>query len=92
MQGNQSEYYLREKNKWETIEAYGWLDDLEPRMPRGLSIWKGVWPDPKTMQAQVGLYREGDVNCCPTGGIARIQLAIRSRQFVIESLVIDPPK
>lgn len=88
--GNESEYYLREEGKWEPVEAEAWLDDLKARTPGDLSIWKGVWPNLETMQAQAGLYRNGDVNCCPTGGIAKIRLAIRSRRFVIESVVIEP--
>ncbi|MFN7992580.1 MAG: hypothetical protein U0Q18_03220 [Bryobacteraceae bacterium] len=44
------------------------------------------------MPAEAGLYREGDANCCPTGGTARTQLAIRSNRFEIESITIDDPR
>jgi hypothetical protein len=87
--GNESEYYLREKGEWEPIEAQEWLSDLQSRIPAGLGIWKGVWPKLDTMQAEAGLYREGDANCCPTGGTARIRLAIRSRQLVIDSVAFE---
>jgi hypothetical protein len=87
--GNESEYYLREKGKWEPIESQGWLSDLQSRIPAGLQIWKGVWPKLDTMEAEAGLYRKGDANCCPTGGTALIRLAIRSRQFVIDSVAFE---
>jgi len=87
--GNDSEYYLRGTGEWLPIEATTWFAELQKRIPAGLGIWKGVWPDLRTMRAEAGLYRAGDANCCPTGGIARIRLAIRSRQLVIESVVVD---
>jgi len=87
--GNASEYYLRGTGEWLPIEASAWLADLGTRIPAGLQIWKGVWPDLHTMRATAGLYRADDANCCPTGGTARIRLAIRSRQLVIDSVVIE---
>ena len=83
---NDSRYYLRIGNNWERIDADSWLSDLAKRIPQGLEMWKGVWPDVHTLRADAGLYREGDANCCPTGGTAHIQLAIKSRQFVVESI------
>jgi hypothetical protein len=86
--GNESQYYVRSAGRWERLDADTWLADLGKRIPKGLEIWKGVWPDLKTMRARAGLYREGDANCCPTGGAAEIRLGIRGRQFVIESMTI----
>ena len=90
--GNESEYYIREASKWELIESEAWLKDLQTRIPLNLQSWKGAWPNLNTMQAQVSLYRDGDGNCCGTGGTARVRLAIRSRQFVIDSVDIEPPQ
>jgi hypothetical protein len=89
---NESEYYLRVNRKWEQVEAQKWTDELKQRIPPGLEIWKGIWPNLQTMEAVAGLYRSSDANCCPTGGTARIKLAIRSPRFVIESVVIEPPQ
>jgi hypothetical protein len=86
---NESEYFLRNRGAWEPVDAQGWLEDLRRRIPAGLEIWKGVWPNPETMKAVANLYHSGDANCCPTGGTARIGLAIRSRRLVIESLVVE---
>jgi hypothetical protein len=87
--GNASEYYLRERGAWAPLDAAAWLADLRKRIPARLEIWKGVWPDLRTMRAEASLYQAGDTNCCPTGGVARIRLAIRSRQLVIVSVAVD---
>ncbi len=86
---NASEYYVREAGVWERIESESWLKDLQVRLPAGLEIWKGVWPDVRTLRAEASLYRKGDGNCCPTGGVARIQLAFRTRHLVLESVSFE---
>jgi hypothetical protein len=88
---NASEYFLWDAGKWQHIEAQGWLKDLSRQMPDGLGIWKGVWPDLRTMQAEAGLYRQSDANCCATGGRARIRFSIRSNRFVLDSVVFERP-
>jgi hypothetical protein len=87
--GDESEYYLRESGRWEPIEAMEWLEDLQHRIPAGLRTRKGIWPDLNTMQAEAGLYRDGDANCCPSGGTVVIRLSIQARRFVIDSMVIE---
>jgi len=88
--GNESEYYLRgnRKNGCRSKPQRGlpnWRDGFRP----GLGFGRESGRICATMQAEAGLYRPDDANCCPTGGIARIRLAIRSRQLVIDSVVID---
>lgn len=89
--GNSSEYYLASTGEWERIESESWLKDVVSRLPAGLEIWKGIWPDIETMTARTGLYRHGDGNCCPTGGSARIHISIRDLRFVLDSLIVEKP-
>jgi hypothetical protein len=89
--GNESEYYLLEAEVWKRIEFDSWFADLEKRIPRGLTIRKGIWPDLRTMRADAYLYKEGDTNCCPTGSVARMKLAIRDKKFTIDSLWLESP-
>jgi hypothetical protein len=89
---NSSEYYLRENGTWQRIESEEWLGELRARLPAGLEVWKGVWPNPSTLRAETGLWQRGDGNCCPTGGIARIQLGISNRRFVLQSVEVIPPR
>ncbi len=87
---NESECYLwSEKQKgWKLLDSTSWVDDLGKRLPAGLEIWKGVWPDIKTMTATTALWRENDANCCPSGGTAAVTLAVKDGQFVIKSLEV----
>jgi hypothetical protein len=89
---NTSEYFVREGGRWEKIDSESWTKDVPSRLPPGLQISKGVWPDPVTLRATNGLSRAGDGNCCPTGGTVEIQLAIRERRFVLESVEVIPPR
>lgn len=88
--GNISEYHLwDEKSKrWKKLDADSWLKDI--KIPAGLAINKGIWPDLKFMNAKAYLYRGDDANCCPTGGMAHIQLTIKNNRFAIKSVTIDP--
>lgn len=87
---NESEYYLwSEKQKgWKLLDSTSWVDDLGKQLPAGLEIWKGVWPDIKTMTATTGLWRRDDANCCPSGGTAAVTLAVKDGRLVIKSLEI----
>lgn len=87
--GNASEYYIRKKGTWQRIESESWFEDVKKKIPAGLEIWKGGWPDMETMTARAGLYRKGDANCCPTGGTAYVQLAIEDDRFVVKSIKIE---
>jgi hypothetical protein len=86
---NESEYYLYVDGAWRHLESTTWTKDLLQQIPADLQIWKGIWPDPETLEADAGLYRARDGNCCPTGGRARIKLAIQSGRFVVESVVVE---
>lgn len=87
--GNASEYYLRRDGQWERIDSESWLADLQRQLPSWLDLWKGVWPDVQTLKADAALYRPDDHDCCPTGGTVHIQLGIRDRRFVVESMTTD---
>jgi hypothetical protein len=89
---NESEYYLWENLEWRRLDSMSWLNELSRQIPLGLAMWKGVWPNLTTMEAIAGLYRRDDANCCPTGGEVRVKLAIRSGQFVIESVAVQAPE
>jgi len=87
--GNASEYYARKNRAWQRIESESWVEDVRKKIPAGLEIRKGIWPDMQTMTAKAGLYRTGDANCCPTGGAAKIALAIENDRFVVRSVAVE---
>ena len=85
---NHSEYYLWRPNANDgvSINSESWGEDFWKRIPSGLSVRKGIWPDIRTMTAEASLYREGDANCCPTGGTAFIKFTLKDNQFVVDSV------
>ncbi len=87
--GNASEYFSWQDHKWVPIESESWQQELRTKIPAGLQIWRGIWPDFGTMTAETGLYKPTDANCCPTGGRAKIDLALENNQFVFKNVVIE---
>jgi hypothetical protein len=84
--GNVSELYIREDDHWASIDTESWMKDLDSKIPKGLQIWKGIWPDYRTMTAETGVYREGDANCCPTGGKVLIRLDLANHSIVLKDV------
>ncbi|MEQ1885536.1 MAG: hypothetical protein ABL967_10780 [Bryobacteraceae bacterium] len=87
--GNESEYYLREKGAWARIESESWRVELLRKIPSGLQIRKGIWPDFEAMTAEIALYRDGDANCCPSGGSAVAHLSLRAKRLALTSVDIE---
>ena len=87
--GNASEYFSWQDHKWVPIESEMWQQELRTKIPAGPQIWKGIWPDLRTMTAETGLYKPTDANCCPTGGRAKIELALENNKFILKKVVIE---
>jgi hypothetical protein len=87
---NDKKFYLWQKDHWAPIDARGWLRDLSKRLPKGLSVRKGVLPDAETMSAHVPLYRVADADCCPTGGVADVQLGVAKGRFTVQKVKVGP--
>jgi hypothetical protein len=90
--GNVSEYYIWDKRakEWQLLGSEAWQEEFRLKVPTNLHIAKGIWPDLKTMTADIGLYKKDDANCCPTGGRAYVKLKIADkRRFEIKSVTFD---
>ncbi|QWV95286.1 hypothetical protein KP004_08975 [Geomonas oryzisoli] len=87
---NESDYYIWDEGakRWSYLDSNRWLDDLEKYLPRGTHVLSGVWPDLKSMTAEVLLYRKNDPNCCPSGGTAFVTLSIEKGRFNIRSVKV----
>jgi hypothetical protein len=46
-------------------------------LPKGHGIWKGGGPNIRTLYYEKWTWRDGDGNCCATGGKVRVQLGLR---------------
>jgi uncharacterized protein len=89
---NASSLYRREGSRWIQVDSASWEKDLAAQLPKGLAVWKGIWPDWKRMHASTGLYRAKDANCCATGGRAEIELALHGNRIDLVSFQVLPPR
>lgn len=87
---NASELFVRQGQRWLRVDSSSWEKDLARRLPKGLAVWKGIWPDFRSFTASVGLYRARDANCCPTGGHAELKLGLQGTRLLLESLSLSP--
>jgi uncharacterized protein len=89
---NASSLFRREGSRWIEVDSTSWEKDLAAKLPEGLAVWKGIWPDWKRMHASTGMYRAKDANCCATGGRAEIELALRGNRIDLVSFTLLPQK
>ena len=85
---NREILYVWAKDGWRDVDVTSWLGDLGERLPKGFGVWKGVYPDYVTMKAETPLWREGDGNACPSGGLARIDLQWRGDRIAVRRVRI----
>jgi hypothetical protein len=85
---NREILYVWAKDAWRDVDVTSWLDDLSHRLPQGLGVQKGVYPDYVTMKAETPLWRDDDGGNCPNGGLARIDLQWRGDRIAISRVRI----
>lgn len=86
---NREQLFVWRDYEWHKADTTSWLADLPGRLPAGLKVWKGVYPDYTTMTAETPLWREGDANACPTGGRAKIILGWRADRVVLRRVRVE---
>jgi hypothetical protein len=85
------------RDGWRDADITSWLKDLAGQLPKGLGVWKGVYPDYATMRVSTPLWRDSDGNCCPTGGSAEIDLQWQGDRIAVRRVRVqrtgdsDPP-
>ena len=70
------------------VDNWSWRDSLAGRLPPGLEVWKGVdfrYSDDGAW-AWTPLWREGDGNCCASGGHAGLSFRIEDDVLVLDSV------
>jgi hypothetical protein len=83
---NRERLFLWRADHWLDVDATTWLNELAHRLPAGLSVWKGVFPDYAALGACTPLWRKQDGNCCPTGGRADLALGWRGDRIALDSI------
>lgn len=89
---NHERLYIWRNGKWKEADTDSWLKTLEARVPKGLGVWKGVYPNYEKMTARTPLWRKGDSNACPNGGSADITLGWSGDRVVLTALRFNRPK
>jgi|CXWL01.1.fsa_nt_gi hypothetical protein len=77
-------YYLWQNHQWVLLDALEWLRELSKRLPSGVTARKGGLPDIDTMSSRVSLYRSEDEDCCPSAGVANVQLGLLKEKFFLK--------
>lgn len=74
---------------WQEVETESWWNALPVRLPRGLEVWQAVRYDFAEPTARADLWRDGDANCCPTGGRAWLDLRIEGQSVRLAGERLD---
>jgi uncharacterized protein YecT (DUF1311 family) len=82
--------YRLADSRWRAIDIESWQADLGKRLPAGLAVWKGMYPDWAKMTVETSLWRAHDGNCCPTGGSAYATLALQGDRIVLTEVRVSP--
>ena len=72
----------------------GWLAALIAKLPPGHGIWKGIRVDYVTLTGTTAVWRDGDGNCCPSGGELWFRLRITGPEggFEVAEARYMPPQ
>lgn len=82
-------YYLWRTDHWVAMDAKSWLNGLSAHLPKGTAARQVAWPNLETMSAKVSLFRPDDADCCPTGGMAEVELGLVKEQFAVKQVKLS---
>jgi len=71
----------------------GWFDALVAHLPPGHGVWKGIRVDYSTLTGTTAVWRDGDANCCPSGGELWFRLKVTGPDigFDVAEVRYTPP-
>lgn len=81
-------YYLWRTDHWIPMEAQDWQHGLSGKLPADTSVRQSASPDLETMHARVNLFHPDDADCCPTGGLADVELELKKEQFAVRQVTV----
>lgn len=71
------------------IDTRQWRATLDPRLPIGLHVWKGVDFHWSELAAWTPLWTDDDANCCASGGEANLDFAVEDDVLVLTGVTAD---
>jgi len=86
---NRELLYAWANDGWRDVDVTAWLGELKQRLPKGLGVLKGVYPNYAKMTAETPLWREQDGPTCAQGGRAHVDLQWRGDRIAVGGVRID---
>jgi hypothetical protein len=90
--GNADILLARTKAKWIKIDMDRWFDQVNALLPPGFEIRKSVKIDFRELFASSPVWREGDGECCASGGTVKIDYIHRDGVLMVSRLTFDEAK
>jgi hypothetical protein len=75
---------------WRPLDSRRWRNVLAQRLPPGHAVRGAPVVDPETLQARAAVYRKGDADCCPSGGMVRVELGITRTAVTLQAVRLLP--
>jgi len=63
---------------------------LKSILPEGFGVWKGGGLDMKSQRYRMPVWKEGDANCCPSGGMVDIAFRLEAGRLLVTGKHFDP--
>ncbi len=63
---------------------------VQALLPKGYGVWKGGGLDMQAMKYRWGVWKEGDANCCPSGGTVEVEFRLEENRIVVTKSHYDP--
>jgi hypothetical protein len=87
--GNADFVLVRTKEKWIKIDMDRWFEQVNAMLPAGFAIRQSVKIDLRELFASSPVWREGDGECCASGGTVKIDYIIRAGVLMVNRLAFD---
>jgi hypothetical protein len=83
---NDDKYFRWVDGRWRLLDTTSWTAALRDSLPEGYHLWKGLYIDIRSLSVESGVWKDGDANCCPTGGTVQAQLRLEGDALTIDRL------
>jgi hypothetical protein len=90
-QGNADLLLRNDGARWSEVEIESWKVELARALPEGADIRRGVAYDVASLTAVSPLWSPSDADCCATGGIVRVRLALAADRLSLAGFDVEPP-
>lgn len=79
-------YYLWRRDRWEPLDANGWLRELSRLLPKGMTIVGEAWPDADSMSAQAMLGAA--IGATAKHSAAEVELGLANNRFTVKKVTL----